>query len=756
MGENFPRTNRNVDQDQNQGVGRTRMGDHYAPIRSKLFTEIAPPIGEDVNFKIDTAFINSLPNFHGLPSENPYTYLEELVGKCYLYHIPGVSNEILKMKVFPQTLKDRAKDWFRNLGLKFESWDEIEDCFLKKFYSSGKTKIFRQAIQGFRQGDEAFSEARERFKDLTRQCPHHGFDNWQLINIFYEGLTENCRNRIDAICGGSIMDKYDDEVEELIERLAENDSHRLSLNHHGRNGEPKRGGVLNVKGVESEIEKDLTNKRLGTVEATLGKMAEMMQKLMTNANVAHVQEIPCSLCFSRNHADGECVGNYEEVNAMNQASPYNSWSNRGNMNYNKDIRPPYPPKPYFQPYNQQPRAQNDLGNSSMQVMQGMMEQLTRNMQTMSEQMSQMARKVEQLEMDKLNQAESNIDNMKGKGKEMDYNKGRFPTQPVINPRNVAFLDSDEISPLDKNEGSVQAISQLRSGKQLADPYDKEYEGEGSKEEEKLDEDSGHVDSKSIAKGVKPSDYQPPIPFPEALKSSRPLVQSNKLIEALKETTINIPLEEAIKYIPSFSKYVKELCTPHRRPTRIKLSESVSSILLNEIPQKKKDPGAPLITCDIGGMKFSRSLLDSGASVNLLPKALYDKFKFGELEPIFLELQLADGSIKQPLGILEDVMVRVEHCIFPVDFIVAEMNVPDHLSRAPIILGRPFLATARAVTDWEKGLVVLRVGEESVELNISRLMKYPSSSHEDVGILDLVDDDFDYRENFLEICGVDQL
>ena len=85
-----------------------------------------------------------------------------------------------------------------------------------------------------------------------------------------------------------------------------------------------------------------------------------------------------------------------------------------------------------------------------------------------------------------------------------------------------------------------------------------------------------------------------------------------------------------------------------------------------------------------------------------------------------------------------------------------MNVPDHLSRVPIILGRPFLATTWAVTNWEKCLVVLRVGEESVELKISRLMKYRSSSHEDVGILDLVDDDVDYRKNFLEICGVDQL
>ena len=426
-------------------------------------------------------------------------------------------------------MKDRAKSWFKNLGLKFESWDEIEYCFLKKFYSSRKIKIFGQAIQGFRQGDEEFSETWERFKELTRQCPHHGFDNWQLINIFYEGLNENCRNRIDAICGGSIMDKYDDEVEELIQRLPENDSHKLSLNHHGRNGEPKRG-VINVKGVESKIQKDLTSKRLGSVEATVGKMAEMMPKLMTNTNIAQVLEIPCSLCFSRNHADRECVGNYEEVNAMTQAFPYNSSSNQGNMKYNKDISPSDPPKPYFRPYNQQPRAQNDLGNSSMQIMPGIIEQLTRNMQMMSEQMSQMSRKVEQLEMDKLNQARSKI-----KGKEMNYNKCLLATQPVINPRNVAFLDSDKISPLDENEGSVQAISQLRIGKQLGAPYDKEYEGDGSKEkEEKLDEDSGHVDSKSIAKGVKPSDYQPPILFPEAFKFSRPLVQSNKLIEALKE------------------------------------------------------------------------------------------------------------------------------------------------------------------------------------------------------------------------------
>ena len=79
----------------------------------------------------------------------------------------------------------------------------------------------------------------------------------------------------------------------MIERLPKNDSHRLSFNHHWRNVEPKRG-VLNVEGVESKIERGLTSKRLGSVEVTLGKMADMMQKLVTN--ISQLQELPCSMC----------------------------------------------------------------------------------------------------------------------------------------------------------------------------------------------------------------------------------------------------------------------------------------------------------------------------------------------------------------------------------------------------------------------------------------------------------------------------
>ena len=85
------------------------------------------------------------------------------------------------------------------------------------------------------------------------------------------------------------------------------------------------------------------------------------------------------------------------------------------------------------------------------------------------------------------------------------------------------------------------------------------------------------------------------------------------------------------------------------------------------------------------------------------------------------------------------IVRIEGCYFPVDFLVVDMKITKELSQTPIILGRPFLATAKAVTDWGKGEVILKVGEHTVKVNINKLMKYPSQAFEDLGAIDLLDD-----------------
>ena len=147
----------------------------------------------------------------------------------------------------------------------------------------------------------------------------------------------------------------------------------------------------------------------------------------------------------------------------------------------------------------------------------------------------------------------------------------------------------------------------------------------------------------------------------------------------------------------------------------------------------------MITSEIGGMSFTRSLLDTGASINILPKAVFDRHHVEELQPFLIELCLADGSVRKPHGLVEDVILRIEDCYFPVYFLVVDMKMTKELSQASIILGRPFLATAKAVTYWGKGEVILKVGEHTVKVDINKLMKYPSRASKDLGAIDFAND-----------------
>ena len=182
-------------------------------------------------------------------------------------------------------------------------------------------------------------------------------------------------------------------------------------------------------------------------------------------------------------------------------------------------------------------------------------------------------------------------------------------------------------------------------------------------------------------------YKPPVPYPQAL--NRPKAKNNEtddhLLDAFKKVTITIPLIEAIKNIPSYAQFLKCICTPHRNPRRIQLSETVSYIMMNALSIKKRDPGEPMITSEIGGMSFTRSILDTGASINILPKVLFDRHHVGELQPFLVELCLADGSVRKPHGLVEDIIVRIEDCYFPIDFLVVDMKMTKELSQAPIIL-----------------------------------------------------------------------
>ncbi|XP_058003988.1 uncharacterized protein LOC110659532 [Hevea brasiliensis] len=171
------------------------------------------------------------------------------------------------------------------------------------------------------------------------------------------------------------------------------------------------------------------------------------------------------------------------------------------------------------------------------------------------------------------------------------------------------------------------------------------------------------------------------------------------------------------------KKIEEKYVPlHRTSHHCPFLRECRAILQNKLPPKLKDPESFSISCHIGETSIERALCDLGASVSLMPLSICEKLKVGDLKPTTISLQLADRSIKYLVGILENVPLKVGKFFIPVDFIVLEM---EEDVRMPIILGRPFLATAGANIDVKNGKLKLTVGEEEIEFNLFQHSKEPA-------------------------------
>ena len=135
----------------------------------------------------------------------------------------------------------------------------------------------------------------------------------------------------------------------------------------------------------------------------------------------------------------------------------------------------------------------------------------------------------------------------------------------------------------------------------------------------------------------------------------------------------------------------------------------------------KDPGSFTIPCSIGKYEFKKALCDSGAIINLMPLSVVQRLSLGELTTTAITLQMADRSMTQPEGVLEDVLVKVGKFIFPVDFVIMKM---EEDTQVPLLVGRPFLANGAALIDVQKGELTLRVGNEAVHFNLNRSLEHP--------------------------------
>ena len=219
-------------------------------------------------------------------------------------------------------------------------------------------------------------------------------------------------------------------------------------------------------------------------------------------------------------------------------------------------------------------------------------------------------------------------------------------------------------------------------------------------------------------------YHIPPPFPQALRGKKKASQQVGILEVLRQVKVNIPLLDIIKQVPAYAKFLKDLCTIKKGlgiEKKAFLTEQVSDIIQSKYPVKYKDPGSPTISVNIGGNCIEKSLLDLGASVNLMPYSVYKQLGLGELKPTNITLSLADRLVKIPKGIVEDVLVKIDKFYYPVDFVVLDTEpIASEPNHVPIILGRPFMATANAIINCRNGVMQLTFGNMTLELNIFHL------------------------------------
>ena len=257
-------------------------------------------------------------------------------------------------------------------------------------------------------------------------------------------------------------------------------------------------------------------------------------------------------------------------------------------------------------------------------------------------------------------------------------------------------------------------------------------------------DKPHVPKTDVIDGELDQDkvsYIPLTPYPHRLRAPKKVNNHSEIYELFKQVKLNIPLLDAIKQIPSYAKFLKDLCTVKRKLGVNKeafMTEQSTSLIRNNLLPKYKDPGSLTISIVVWNSKLGHALVDLGASVNLLPYSVYVDLRLGELEPTNITLQLADRSVKIPRGIVKDVLVRVDKFYFLVDFVVLDTQlVVNQGTQFPVIIGRPFLATANAIMHYKGGLMTLSFGNMTVNLNIFNVIK-GMGDDEDVCEVNMVD------------------
>ncbi|KAK2373435.1 hypothetical protein QL285_074466 [Trifolium repens] len=229
-----------------------------------------------------------------------------------------------------------------------------------------------------------------------------------------------------------------------------------------------------------------------------------------------------------------------------------------------------------------------------------------------------------------------------------------------------------------------------------------------------------------ARNEKSVQKSPPVqhlPYPHAQSKKDKERQYARFLDIFKRLQINIPFSKASEQMPTYAKFMKEILTKKRRFNDneiIQLDASYSAIIQRTLLKKEKDPGRVTLPVTIGNVNVGKALINLGSSINLIPLSVVERIDGLNITRTRMTLQLADKSITYPSGIAEDVLVKVDKFMFPIDVVVMDIEEDDDV---PLILGRGFMKTACMMINIDDGVMKVRVQNEEVNFNLWEAMKH---------------------------------
>nr|GFA00775.1 hypothetical protein [Tanacetum cinerariifolium] len=256
----------------------------------------------------------------------------------------------------------------------------------------------------------------------------------------------------------------------------------------------------------------------------------------------------------------------------------------------------------------------------------------------------------------------------------------------------------------------------------------------SKSEPKSTNSNGRFDGNDVqivapVSALMPN-LKPSIAYPSRHDNEKCRDQANeqieKFYEIFKDMSFEISFKDALTLMPKFASTLKALIGNKEKlneMARTPMNVHCSAVILNKLPQKLRDPEKFLIPCEFPGMDECLALADLGASINLMSFSVWEELLLLELTLTCMSLELADRWVSKPIDIAKDVSFKVGVFQFPADFVVVDFE-PD--LRVPLILGRYFLKTSRALIDVHKGELTLRIEKEAITYNLDQTVRYSAN------------------------------